>query len=255
VSAALLRTHRANIGWVLHFRVTIPTHSATHSATHSLTNSDSDSDSDSDGDGGSNRGTDDFEVLCTAWPQQSGVSEEEKAVVFLDDAVTKGQKVFWQEAQCRVLRAYPPNPCHNVRCQVPSMISLVNEKNNGLVPSIFGGFPVSNGFQVTAKPIVSIKSAVQSFTVTGLPPGQCGVIDVMTLLMAVGGESAGTVSKSSTNDTVSHPRASCTGVVHTIIRNCLFPSVLYPTRQLYTSGILLTGPPGVGKLKYDVTTT
>jgi hypothetical protein len=162
--------------------------------------------------------------------------------------VVIGLNFRWREGRCRILTAHPPNPCHTVRCLVPS--SSPNDTRSDLVTSVFGGFPVANNFHLTSSPTVSFKSAARSFTVQSLPTGQYGVIDVMTLLMAASEKTKDTScsNNSSSSTSSDRPRASCTGVVHSLIRSCIFPSVLLPAKQLYTSGLLLSGPPGVGNM-------
>lgn len=229
LSKELFRKHRANIGWIFHFKVRVL-----------ISNGDEEE-------------YEIFEVLCTAWPKLNDMNNEDN-LVFLDDSVTKDMSMSWCDGECQVLKVHPPSPCHTVRCLLPSSQSTAaDDKKIGLVSSMFGGFPVAYDFQVASKPFVAFKSVAERFTVKGLS-GQYGVIDVMTFLMEANDVSkdSNEIDDKSSNDTrtsssVSRPRASCTGVVHTIIRNCIFPSVLIPAKQLHTSGILLTGPPGVGK--------
>lgn len=233
LSKRIFKQYKANIGWIFHFEVTIP-------------GSGEDLEEESRS----------FEVLCTAWPQiNNNANENMEERVFLDDSVIKGRHFLWWDGKCRILRAHPPNPCHTVRCCVP-LSSIHGGKEFDLVASVFGGFPVANGFQLTSSPSASFKSAARQFTVQSFPPGQYGVIDVMTLLMAAskgcnealssGTSSGSTGDQKASSQVMNAPRASSTGVVHTLIRNCIFPSILMPAQQLFTSGLLLSGPPGVG---------
>ena len=230
LSKQVFKQYRANIGWIFHFEVILPPLSKDPEEENKV-----------------------FEVLCTAWPKWNDPNEsDEELRVFLDDSVVKGPHPPWCEGKCRVLRAHPPNPCGTVRCLVPPSSS--NGEGGDLVTSVFGGFPVAADFRLTASPCAAFKSAAKSFTVNGLAAGQYGVIDVMTLLMAASEESKENSSSSSGGGggggggegSAESPRASSTGVVHTIIRSCIFPSLLLPAKQLYTSGVLLSGPPGVG---------
>ena len=239
LSKHIFKQHKANVGWIFHFEVTVP---------HEIADLEDESST--------------FEVLCTGWPQLNNTNNDnvEDDCIFLDDSVVKGAHSLWSEGRCRILRAHPPNTCHTVRCLLPT--SAFHEKRKDLINSVFGGFPVARGFRLTASPSVVIKSAAQGFTVQSLPVGQYGVIDVMTLLMvseghkeSLSGDSSSSSgmkinstepSISNRNSDAKGPRASCTGVVHTLIRSCIFPSVLRPDRPLFTSGVLLSGPPGVG---------
>ena len=180
-----------------------------------------------------------MEVLCTAWPSYGSLSDKDN-VVYLDDSVVKGEAFDWTEGTCKVVSIHRPNPCSTVRCSLS--LGRCDIDDIQMVNSAFTGYPVSNGFKVSSCANTLIKSFVKSFTVQGLPYKSYGVIDVMTTLLPVIAENLDMPNQLNAKT----PRASPTGVVHTLIRNCIFPSVILPSVPIYTSGVLLSGPPGVG---------
>jgi len=179
-----------------------------------------------------------YEVLCTAWPHTRGLVDDNE--ICIDDVVYRGEKRNWTIAQCKIHRIFPGNDCTTLRIDTSDSSSQANQPHI----STFGGYAACDGFFVDS-------SANPSKTFKIIGPNTPAVVTPLTLLILSnsGNASSFTPMKSSGERLI----ATATSVVRRIIRDVIWPSVALPVKNnVSIQGLLLLGPPGVGK-SYAIT--
>ena len=168
-----------------------------------------------------------FNILCSAWPL---CQLQDTNQVYIDDTVfitsNIESKSTWINSKCKILKAFKTRICSSLHIQP------VNNKIELLHHSKFIGLPTYSNC------IINIGENKYTI-ISSNPTDQVSMISTDTIIRF------STYKEKSLDN--NHMNASTTSLVDDIIKYTVIPTLIPYNFSMQTKGILLLGPPGVGK--------
>ena len=185
-----------------------------------------------------------YEVLCTAWPDT--LSQVPEDMIVIDDSMRNIQQApGWSTCTCQIIKLYPPESCASVKISASPLSKDLNYVMG--MPTLPAGCPVAADFIHTPSGHYTSEDWTHSekaITVIECRPNISIMQPCNTIVIPVNKDR---ISISQSYDQTS----SKTSVVHDIIRSIIDPIIYQQQTTNYINrlvrGILLIGPPGVGK--------
>ena len=192
-------------------------------------------------------GEEDFlEVLCTAWPDTNNRTDEN--VIIVDDTVRIGPstqseaniigKTQWSKLTCEITNILSSKSCSSVQISGPTNV------DSQLYIHQFVGLPIIPGCTIQLSPFLGNTEAnsIANYRVLRSNPNQACTISSLSILIPYEN------SRDNDTETTTGESFYCpTEVVTTLVTRVLLPARLGMHSSLYCKGVLLHGPPGVGK--------
>lgn len=196
-------------------------------------------------------GKEDFlEVLCTAWPDTNNRTDEN--VIIVDDTVRIGPsthseanilgKTQWSKLPFEITNILASKSCSSVQISGPS-----NVNSQLLYIHHFVGLPIIPGCTIQLSPYQRNPdvNSIANYRVLRSNPNQACTVSSLSILIPYDKtrDDNTVVNESTTGEGFYCP----TEVVTTLVTRVLMPARLGMNSLMYCKGVLLHGPPGVGK--------
>ena len=195
-------------------------------------------------------GEDCLDVICTAWPDTNNETNENFIIV--DDTVQINtikqnregiiNKIQWSTLLCEINGILNSKSCSSVQISGPT------NADSRLHIHQFIGLPIIPGCTIQLCPHkqdTEVDRRTVSYKVLRSNPNQACTISSLSILIPFGSSKE---IDTAADETAAGNIVSCpTDVVTTLLTRVLLPARLGMHSSLYCKGVLLHGPPGVGK--------